>query len=222
MVPVVNNQAFLAPSATLCKTLVQIWIAGEVYISNHAAIGYGVTVYGDHQPVRIGEFSSIGDMTSINTLTSLGLGVPSSVNMGKNVVIGNHCSLWSCIIDDECFVSPGCIILEGSRLERGCMIGPYSVVPPGSLIPAGQYWAGNPARYVRNLDPEDIKANYNYSYRVIDQGALHIAQVVEAIKAADSPPPPSLPNPDLKPNIKASNTQTSPPSPTTKQNGKAA
>ena len=33
-----------------------------------------------------------------------------------------------------------------------------SVLPPDTLIPAGQFWAGNPIKYIRDVD-DDEKAN---------------------------------------------------------------
>ena len=34
-----------------------------------------------------------------------------------------------------------------------------SVLPADTLIPAGQFWAGNPAKYIRDLD-DDEKKNF--------------------------------------------------------------
>jgi len=42
--------------------------------------------------------------------------------------------------------------MEGAQLERGCVIASNSTVPPGSRIPENTLWAGNPVRFVKNLD----------------------------------------------------------------------
>jgi len=59
-------------------------------------------------------------------------------------------------LDGNNLIGHNSIILEGARLEEGAVIGPNSVVPPGRLIPGGQLWAGNPVRYVRNLQKKEV------------------------------------------------------------------
>ena len=161
-------------------------IVGEVYISNNSGVWYGATIRGEHQPVRIGEFSTIGDYTFINTFSSLGLGIPSSVNIGKNVYIGSNCTLCSCIVDDECVISPGCTILEGARLERGCVIAPYSVVPPGRLIPSGQLWGGSPVSYIKDIDISKRMEYYKKSYKYVEHSKEHIKQIAGPIKELEA------------------------------------
>lgn len=35
------------------------------------------------------------------------------------------------------------------------MVAAGAVVPPNSVIPKGELWAGNPAKYMRSLKPEE-------------------------------------------------------------------
>lgn len=46
--------------------------------------------------------------------------------------------------------------MEGSLVETHSILEAGSVVPPGRRIPTGELWAGNPARFVRNLTHEEI------------------------------------------------------------------
>jgi len=154
---------------------------GEIYISSGCSIGYGSTLRGEHQPIRIGQCSSIGDNVFIHTFTSLGIGVPSSVNIGKNVIIGHRCCLCSCIIDDDCLIGPGSSIMEGARLERGCVITPYSVVPPGRLIPSGQVWGGSPATFIKELEESSKKEIVEQSYKHVEQALDHIKQIANPV-----------------------------------------
>lgn len=122
------TDAWIAPNASL---------VGDVIVSKWATVWYNVTIRGELNPVRIGNFSSIGDGTSIFTAHSLPQGVASSVNIGKNVTIENGCSIHSCIIDDDCVIGANSVICQGAKIERGAVVLPNSVVPPGRLIPAG-------------------------------------------------------------------------------------
>jgi hypothetical protein len=46
---------------------------------------------------------------------------------------------------------------EGSLVEKHAVLAPGTVLPPGRLIPGGQLWAGNPARYVRDLTKDEAR-----------------------------------------------------------------
>ena len=149
------DDAWIAPNATLL---------GEVIVSKWATIWYNVTIRGELNAVRIGNFTSIGDGTNIYTAHALPAGVASSCNIGKNVVIEAGCSINSCIIDDDCVIGSNSVIGQGARIERGAVLLPNSVVPPGRLIPAGQVWGGNPCTFVRELSQQEINENYMASY----------------------------------------------------------
>jgi len=43
-------------------------------------------------------------------------------------------------------------------VEKHAVLAPGTVLPPGRLIPGGQLWAGNPARYVRDLTKDEARA----------------------------------------------------------------
>ena len=130
------KDAWVAPNASLI---------GDVMISKWATIWYNVTIRGEMNAVRVGNFSSIGDGTSIYTCHSLPSGLAASVNIGKNVTIEPGCSIHSSIIDDDVVIGADSVVGAGCRIERGAQILPNSIVPPGRLIPAGQLWGGNTA-----------------------------------------------------------------------------
>ena len=46
--------------------------------------------------------------------------------------------------------------MEGSLVESNSVLAPGTVLPPGRLIPSGQLWAGNPARFVRDLTRDEV------------------------------------------------------------------
>ena len=153
-VPVVQD-AWVAPNASLI---------GDVMVSKWATVWYNVTIRGEINPVRIGNFTTIGDGTSINAGHALPHGITSSVNIGKNVTIEAGCSIHSCIIDDDVVIGAGSVIGQGARIERGAVILPNSIVPHGRLIPGGQVWGGNPVTFVRELSEQELTDNYTASY----------------------------------------------------------
>jgi len=48
------------------------------------------------------------------------------------------------------------VVQEGAVVEKNCILAAGSVVLPGTLVPAGQFWAGNPAKYVRDVAEEEM------------------------------------------------------------------
>lgn len=43
-------------------------------------------------------------------------------------------------------------------MEKNSILGAASVLLPGARVPSGELWAGNPAKYIRNLTPAEIEA----------------------------------------------------------------
>lgn len=43
------------------------------------------------------------------------------------------------------------------QVEKGAMVAAGAVVEPGTVIPAGQIWGGSPAKYLRDLQPDERK-----------------------------------------------------------------
>ena len=64
--------------------------------------------------------------------------------------------LRSTTIEHESVIGDKCILMEGSLVESHCVLAPGTVVTPGRLIPYGQLWAGNPARFVRDLTADEV------------------------------------------------------------------
>lgn len=157
--------SWIAPNSTL---------VGEVYVSSFASVWYNATLRAEYNPIRIGSYSSIGDGTVIHTHCAVPVDVPSSVTIGKYVTIQNNCTIYSCIIDDEVFIGAGSIIGEGCKIEKGAVIAPNTLVPPGKLIPGRQLWAGNPAKFVRELKEEEVYANYVHSFNVWNTAQTHL------------------------------------------------
>lgn len=96
-----------------------------ISIGNNVKIGGGTVIYdSDFHSLKYQERSSIPENTiNVNK---------KPVFIGDNVFIGSHS-----------------IILKGSVIGNNCVIGAGSVVL--GVIPPNQLWAGNPAKFVREL-----------------------------------------------------------------------
>lgn len=157
--------SFVASNSTL---------VGEVSLSSYSSIWHNATLRAEYSPIRIGSYSSVGDGSTLYSHCAVPTGVPASVNVGKHVTIQNNCTIFSCIIDDEVFIGSGSIIGEGCKIEKGAVIAPNTLVPPGRLIPGRQLWAGNPAKYVRDLTEEEVYSYYVQTFNMWSLAQNHL------------------------------------------------
>lgn len=111
----------------------------------------------------------IGDDSGINNSAIF---CRNAIKIGKNVIIGGSCKIWDTdfhptdpglrlvakntnaktapiIINDNVFIGGSCIILKGVEIGKNSVVGAGSVVAKN--IPSNQIWAGNPARFIRNI-----------------------------------------------------------------------
>ena len=159
------DYSFVASNATL---------TGEVNVSAYASIWFNATLRAEYNPIRVGSYSSIGDGSTIYSHCAVPLGVPASVTIGKHVTIQNNCTIFSSIIDDDVFIGANSIIGEGCKIEKGAVIAPNTLVPPGRLIPGRQLWAGNPAKFVRDLTEEEAYSYYIQTFNTWNLAQSHL------------------------------------------------
>ncbi len=91
----------------------------------------------------------------ISTVTTLDNGYPSDVVIGSEVTIGHGALISSCTIGDRVLIGQGAVIQEGCDIGQDVIIAAGSVLLPNMLVPSGQLWAGNPAKYIRDVVDEE-------------------------------------------------------------------
>jgi len=119
-------------------------------------VWYGVVIRGDKNRIIIGPKSNIQDRSVLYCSEKLSTGFPSIIDIGSYVTVGHGVILNSCTIRDESLIGMGSVISEGSIIDRNSMVAAGSVVLPNTFIPSGQLWAGNPAKFIRNLTEEEL------------------------------------------------------------------
>lgn len=157
-VPVVEKDAFVAPSAS---------IIGDVHIGRSASIWYGCVLRGDVNSVSIGAGTNVQDNSLIHVAKSNISGKVLPTIIGKNVTIGHSAVLHGCTVEDEAFIGMGATVLDGAVVEKNAMVAAGAHVRQNTRIPFGEVWGGNPARFLRKLTEEEIafisESAINYS-----------------------------------------------------------
>jgi carbonic anhydrase/acetyltransferase-like protein (isoleucine patch superfamily) len=163
--PLVDPAAFVAPGAVLI---------GDVEIGPEASIWYNCVLRGDVNHIRIGARTNIQDGTVLH-VDSPRPGSPAGLPtiIGEDVLIGHLAMVHGCILHDRAFVGLGAIVMDGCEIEGEAMLAAGAMLTPGKRIPSGQLWAGRPARYLRDLTPEDLAGHRMGVAHYVELGKAH-------------------------------------------------
>lgn len=143
IIPKIDDSAFVAENAA---------IIGDVQIGAGSGIWYGVTLRGDVNDIKIGARTNIQDGTVIHT--SLGV---QGTYIGDDVTVGHMALLHACTIGNKAFIGMQSLIMDEVIVEDEAMVAAGSMVTPRKRIPRHQLWGGRPARYMRDMTPEEIE-----------------------------------------------------------------
>jgi carbonic anhydrase/acetyltransferase-like protein (isoleucine patch superfamily) len=140
--PTISPQAFIAPGAV---------VVGDVHIGADSGVWFCCAMRGDVNIIRIGERTNVQDGTIIHVTRKTG-----PTHIGSNVTIGHSALIHACKIEDNAFIGMRATLMDDVIVESGGWVAAGALVTPGKRIPKGQIWAGNPAKYFRDLTPEEV------------------------------------------------------------------
>lgn len=140
--PTIAPDAFIAPGAV---------IIGDVHIGSQSNVWFGCVIRGDVNYIRIGERTNIQDGSVVHVTRKTG---PTLI--GNGVTIGHSVLLHACTLEDDCFVGMHSTAMDGAVVESGGWLAAGALLTPGKRVPKGQVWAGNPAKYLRDLKDGEI------------------------------------------------------------------
>ena len=151
LTPKIDSSSFIASTAI---------VSGDAVIGKNVGIWYGCIIRGDVAKIRIGDDTNIQDNTVIHVTRANHAanktgdeGGPTII--GKGVTIGHSAIIHACIIEDHAFIGMGSVIMDLARVESYSMLAAGAVLTPGKIVKSGQIWAGNPAKYLRDLTQEE-------------------------------------------------------------------
>ena len=145
--PKISDKAFVAPGAV---------IIGDVEIGEYSSIWPGVVIRGDVNYIRIGRRTNIQDNSVVHVTRPQIAGESGMTIIGDNITIGHMAMLHACTLKDNCFVGMSSTIIDGAVIESNAMVAAGAIVTPNKKIPQGQLWAGNPAKYMRDLKQAEL------------------------------------------------------------------
>ena len=141
ILPIIHPSTFVASSSD---------IIGDVQVGAKSSVWFHCVVRGDVEMIRIGAGTNIQDGTVIHVTRN---GHPTVI--GDGVTVGHKVMLHACILKDHSFVGMGATLMDDVVVEPYAMVAAGALVTPGKVVPSGQIWAGSPAKYFRDLTPEE-------------------------------------------------------------------
>ncbi len=138
--PVMGEDCFLAENAT---------VVGDVVMGKGCSVWFNAVLRGDVNSIRIGNHVNIQDGSILHTLYE-----KSVVEIGDFVTIGHNVVVHGAKVDDYALIGMSSTILDYAEVGEGAIVAAGSVVLSNTKIPPYTLWAGVPAKYIKDVEPQ--------------------------------------------------------------------
>lgn len=138
--PKMGEKCFLAENAT---------VVGDVVMGDGCSIWFNAVLRGDVNSIRIGNHVNIQDGSVLHTLYQ-----KSTVEIGDYVSIGHNVTVHGAKINNYALIGMGATLLDHAEIGEGAIIAAGALVLSNTKVPPFTLWAGVPAKFVKNVEPE--------------------------------------------------------------------
>jgi carbonic anhydrase/acetyltransferase-like protein (isoleucine patch superfamily) len=146
--PKLGERVYLAETAA---------VIGDVVLGDDVSIWYSAVVRGDCQSIRIGARSNVQDNVTIHVTNGTG---PTTLE--EEVTVGHNAVLHACTVRRGALVGMHSTVLDGAQVGASALVAAGATVLAGTIIPPRTLWAGSPARFKRDLTPEEVEGLTQY------------------------------------------------------------
>lgn len=147
--PNIDSSAFIAETAV---------IIGDVTIGAQSSIWYNVVVRGDVNFISIGHRTNIQDLSMLHVTHKKNADDPGApLVIGDDVTVGHSVTLHGCTIGNGAFIGMQAIVMDKVQVGEGALVGARALVTEGTVIPPYTLWVGAPAKYKRDLTPDEVE-----------------------------------------------------------------
>ena len=155
--PTIASDAFIAPNAV---------IIGDVVIESGVTVWFNCVLRGDVNHIRVGKRTNIQDGTVVHVSYKT-----HPTIIGADVLIGHMATIHGCTLEDKAFIGMRATVMDGVVVEPEAMVAAGALVSPNKRIISRQMWAGTPAKYIRDVKPEELQAHASAVERYAALGA---------------------------------------------------
>ncbi len=136
-------------------------IVGEVTMGQDCTVWFNAVIRGDVNTITIGNRTNIQDGAVIHcTYQRFKTIIGNAVSIAHNAVVHG------CTLEDNVLIGMGAVVMDGAHVGTGSIIAAGAIVTQHTVVPPGSIYAGNPARFLKAVSPEqaDIFARTANNY----------------------------------------------------------
>ncbi|MBD2699738.1 gamma carbonic anhydrase family protein [Spirosoma sp. BT702] len=141
--PQFGDNCWFADNATL---------VGQITMGRDCTVWFNAVVRGDVNTITIGDRTNIQDGAVIHCTYQR-----FKTTIGSNVSIAHNAVVHGCTLEDNVLVGMGAIVMDGAVVGSGSIIAAGAIVTQHAVVPPGSIYAGNPARFLKAVSPEQAE-----------------------------------------------------------------
>jgi carbonic anhydrase/acetyltransferase-like protein (isoleucine patch superfamily) len=138
--PAFGDDCWFAENAT---------VVGDVIMGNNCTVWFNAVIRGDVNSIRIGDYSNVQDGAVIHCTYQR-----FATTVGDYVSIAHNAIVHGCTIENHVLIGMGAIVMDGAVIGEGAIVAAGAIVTQGTKVPPGTIYAGNPAKYLKDVSPE--------------------------------------------------------------------
>ena len=138
--PEIPEDCYVAENAT---------IVGDVTFGHSCSVWFSAVIRGDLHFIAIGNKVNIQDGAIIHCTYQ-----KHPTVIGNYVSIAHNAIVHGCTIEDEVLIGMGAIVMDGAVIEKNAIVAAGAIVTQGTRVKSGTIYAGNPAKYLKDVSPE--------------------------------------------------------------------
>ncbi len=137
--PEISETAYVHPQAS---------VVGDVKIGDRVFVAPMASIRGDRGRIEIGDETNVQDGAVIHSDPQF------TTKIGQRVNIGHNATIHAELIGDNAAIGMGAVLMLGSKVAEGAMIANSALLHNKMETEPNKIYAGGPAKYMRDLDPE--------------------------------------------------------------------
>ncbi len=141
--PIYGDNCWFAPNAT---------IVGDVTMGQDCTVWFNAVVRGDVNRIVFGNRCNVQDGAVIHCTYQ-----KFATTIGDYVSIAHNAVVHGCTVEDRVLIGMGAIVMDGAVIGAGSIIAAGAIVTQHTVVPPGSIYAGNPARLLKSVSPEQAE-----------------------------------------------------------------